>query len=322
MLAIRISANGGPEVLSPTDVPTPSPGSGDILIRHGACGLNYIDIYQRSGLYPMPLPATLGLEGAGVVIAVGEGVDRFKIGDRAAYCSTLGGYAECNLVKAERAVRVPDAISDEIAAAVLLKGLTAEFLARRVWPLDAGDTVLVHAAAGGVGLVLCQWLKHLGIRVIGAVGSAEKMALALQYGCAEVINYREEDVAPRVRSLTGGAGVPVVYDSVGAATFDASLASLKRRGLLVSFGNASGPVPAIAPLRLSQGGSLFLTRPTLFDYIPDTQSMDRAADALFNVIAEGVVKVVIAQRFALADAAKAHMALSARETVGASILVP
>ena len=322
MLAIRISANGGPEVLSPTDVPTPSPGPGDILIRHGACGLNYIDIYQRSGLYPMPLPATLGLEGAGVVIAVGEGVDRFKIGDRAAYCSTLGGYAECNVVKAERAVRVPDAISDEIAAAVLLKGLTAEFLARRVWPLDAGDTVLVHAAAGGVGLVLCQWLKHLGIRVIGAVGSAEKMELALQYGCAEVINYREEDVAARVRSLTDGAGVPVVYDSVGAATFDASLASLKRRGLLVSFGNASGPVPAIAPLRLSQGGSLFLTRPTLFDYIPDTQSLDRAADALFSVIAEGVVKVVIAQRFALADAAKAHMALSARETVGATVLVP
>ena len=322
MLAIRISANGGPDVLTPTDIPTPSPGPGEILIRHGACGLNYIDIYQRSGLYPMPLPATLGLEGAGVVIAVGEGVDRFKIGDRAAYCSTLGGYAEFNVVKADRAVRVPKTISDDVAAAVMLKGLTAEFLARRIWPLVAGDTVLVHAASGGVGLILCQWLNHLGIRVIGAVGSAEKMTLALEHGCTEAINYREEDVAARVRSLTDGAGVPVVYDSVGAATFDASLASLKRRGLLISFGNASGPVPAIAPLRLSQGGSLFLTRPTLFDYIPDTQSLDDAADALFSVITEGAVKVLIAQRFTLADAAKSHIALSARETVGASILIP
>ena len=322
MLAIRITANGGPEVLTPTDMPTPTPGPGEILVRHGACGLNYIDIYQRSGLYPMPLPATLGLEGAGVVIAVGDGVSRFKVGDRAAYCSTLGGYAELNGVKADRAVRVPKSISDEVAAAVMLKGLTAEFLARRIWPLVAGDTVLVHAAAGGVGLILCQWLHHLGIRVIGAVGSAEKMSLALQHGCAEAINYREEDVAAKVRSLTSGAGVPVVYDSVGAATFDASLASLKRRGLLISFGNASGPVPAIAPLRLSQGGSLFLTRPTLFDYIPDTQSLDDAADALFSVITEGAVKVLIAQRFALADAAKSLIALAARETVGASILIP
>ena len=322
MLAIRISANGGPEVLTPTDIPTPSPGPGEVLIRHGACGLNYIDIYQRSGLYPMPLPATLGLEGAGTVTAIGSGVDRFKVGDRAAYCSTLGGYAEYNVVKADRAVHVPDAISDEVAAAVLLKGLTAEFLARRIWPLGVGDTVLVHAAAGGVGLILCQWLHRLGIRVIGAVGSAEKMALAHRHGCTEVINYREEDVAARVRHITGGQGVPVVYDSVGAATFDASLASLKRRGLLVSFGNASGPVPAIAPLRLSQGGSLFLTRPTLFDYIPDTHALDEAAQALFGVIADGAVKVLVAQRYSLADAATAHIALSARETVGASVLMP
>ena len=322
MLAIRISANGGPDVLTPTDIPTPSPGPGEILIRHGACGVNYIDIYQRSGLYPMPLPSTLGLEGAGTVTAIGAGVDRFKVGDRAAYCSSLGGYAEYNVVKAERAVRVPDTITDEVAAAVLLKGLTAEFLARRIWPLEIGDTVLVHAAAGGVGLILCQWLNHLGVRVIGAVGSVEKMALAREHGCSEVINYREEDVSARVRSITGGQGVSIVYDSVGAATFDASLASLKRRGLLVSFGNASGPVPAIAPLRLSQGGSLFLTRPTLFDYIPDTIALDEAAQALFGVITEGAVKVLVAQRFALADAAKAHLALSARETVGASVLIP
>jgi NADPH2:quinone reductase len=322
MLAIRMSATGGPEVLTPTDTPLSAPGPGEIQIKHGACGLNYIDIYQRSGLYPMPLPATLGLEGAGAVTAIGEGVNRFKVGDRAAYCSSLGGYAEYNVVKADRAVQIPDTITDEIAAAVLLKGLTAEFLARRIWPLEAGDTVLVHAAAGGVGLILCQWLNRLGIRVIGAVGAVEKMTLARQYGCADVINYREEDVGARVRSMTGGLGVPVVYDSVGAATFDASLASLKRRGLLVSFGNASGPVPAIAPLRLSQGGSLFLTRPTLFDYIPDTASLDSAAKALFGVISEGAVKVLIAQRFALSDAAKAHIALSARETVGASVLIP
>lgn len=322
MFAIRVSTVGGPDVLTPTDLPTPSPGPGEILIRHGACGLNYIDIYQRSGLYPVTLPATLGLEGAGTVAAVGRGVDRFKEGDRAAYCSTQGGYAQYNVVKADRAVRVPDTITDDVAAAALLKGLTAEFLACRIWPLQPSDTVLVHAAAGGVGLILCQWLHHLGIQVIGAVGSAEKMTLAHQYGCAEVINYREENVSERVRTITGGQGVPVVYDSVGAATVDASLRSLRRRGLLVSFGNASGPAPAIAPLRLSQGGSLFLTRPTLFDYIPDVVSLDRAADALFGVISQGAVKVVIAQRFPLADAAKAHIALSARETVGATVLMP
>jgi len=322
MLAIRISAKGGPEVLTPTDMPSPAPGPGEIVIRHGACGLNYIDIYQRSGLYPVPLPATLGLEGAGTVTAIGQGVERFKVGDRAAYCSSLGGYAESNVVKADRAVHVPHSIPDDVAAAVLLKGLTAEFLAQRIWPLKSGDTVLVHAAAGGVGLILCQWLNHLGVRVIGAVGSAEKMSLAQQYGCGDVINYREEDVGARVRHLTGGEGVSVVYDSVGAATFDASLASLKRRGLFVSFGNASGPVPPIAPLRLSQGGSLFLTRPTLFDYISDTAALDLAAEALFRVIDEGAVRVLIAQRFALADAAKAHVALSARETVGASVLIP
>lgn len=322
MLAIRISVTGGPDVLTPCDVPVPSPGPGEIQIRHGACGLNFIDVYQRCGLYPLPLPSTLGLEGAGRVTAIGDGVSRFKVGDRAAYCSSLGGYAEVNVVKAERAVHIPDTVTDEVAAAVLLKGLTAEFLARRIWPLSAGDTVLVHAAAGGVGLILCQWLAALNVRVIGAVGSPHKMDLARKFGCAEVINYREEDVSARVREITGGAGVPVVYDSVGAATFDASLASLKRRGLLVSFGNASGPVPAVAPLRLSQGGSLFLTRPTLFDYIPDTETLDAAATELFRVISEGAVKVLIAQRFSLSDAPRAHETLSARETVGASVLIP
>ena len=320
MRAIQITETGGPDVLTLRDIEQPRPGPGQILIRHEAVGLNFIDIYQRSGLYPVPLPATLGMEAAGVVEAVGDGVTRFKVGDRAAYCSSLGGYAEANAVAADRAVKIPDGIGSDIAAACLLKGLTAEFLARRIWPLKAGYTVLVHAAVGGVGLILCQWLKSLGIIVIGAVGSEDKVDMALAHGCAHVVNARSADVAGQVRDLTSGTGVPVVYDSVGASTFEASLGSLARQGLFVSFGNASGPVPAIEPLRLSRGGSLFMTRPTLFDYVATPEDLDLAADALFAVIQSGTVKIEIGQRFALEDMAKAHVALAARQTVGATIL--
>ena len=321
MRAVEITSLGGPEVLALVDLPTPEPKAGEILVRHEAIGLNFIDIYQRSGLYPMKLPSRLGLEAAGIVEAVGQGVTRFKAGDRVVYCSSLGAYAEANVVPADKAVRLPDSISFETGAASLLKGLTAEFLARRIWKLQAGDWALVHAAAGGVGLILCQWLKSLGIRVIGSVSTPAKAALCLDHG-AEVVLTSGEDIAARVREITGGKGVPVVYDSVGATTFEASLASLARRGLLVSFGNASGPAPAVEPLRLSRGGSLFVTRPTLFDYVATTEELDEAAAALFAVIASGAVKIEIGQRFDLADIAKAHTALAARETTGATVIKP
>ena len=320
MRAVRLHATGGPGALSLEDVPVPTPGAGDILVRHAAVGLNFIDIYQRDGLYPIPLPTTLGLEAAGTVEAVGPDVTRFRAGDRVAYCSSLGAYAEANVVKADRAVRVPDAVSFDTAAAGLLKGLTAEFLVRRLWPLAPGDTALVQAAAGGVGLILCQWLKAAGIRVIGCVGSDAKAELARSHGCDEVIIAGREDVAARVRTLTGGAGVKVAYDSVGRATLDGSLASLARRGLLVSFGNASGPPDPVDPLRLSRAGSLFLTRPTLFDYVSTPIELDAAADALFGVIATGQVQVRIGQTFALEDIAAAHVALAGRETTGATLL--
>ena len=321
MRAVEITSLGGPEVLALVDLPTPEPKAGEILVRHEAIGLNFIDIYQRSGLYPMKLPSRLGLEAAGIVEAVGQGVTRFKAGDRVVYCSSLGAYAEANVVPADKAVRLPDSISFETGAAALLKGLTAEFLARRIWKLQAGDWALVHAAAGGVGLILCQWLKSLGIRVIGSVSTPAKAALCLDHG-AEVVLTSGEDIAARVREITGGKGVPVVYDSVGATTFEASLASLARRGLLVSFGNASGPAPAVEPLRLSRGGSLFVTRPTLFDYVATTEELDEAAAALFAVIASGAVKIEIGQRLDLADIAKAHSALAARETTGATVIKP
>ena len=320
MRAVRLHATGGPGALSLEDVPVPTPGAGDILVRHAAVGLNFIDIYQRDGLYPIPLPTTLGLEAAGTVEAVGPDVTRFRAGDRVAYCSSLGAYAEANVVKADRAVRVPDAVSFDTAAAGLLKGLTAEFLVRRLWPLAPGDTALVQAAAGGVGLILCQWLKAAGIRVIGCVGSDAKAELARSHGCDEVIIAGREDVAARVRALTGGAGVKVASDSVGRATLDGSLASLARRGLLVSFGNASGPPDPVDPLRLSRAGSLFLTRPTLFDYVSTPVELDAAADALFGVIATGQVQVRIGQTFALEDIAAAHVALAGRETTGATLL--
>ncbi|MDQ0465299.1 NADPH2:quinone reductase [Caulobacter ginsengisoli] len=323
MLAIQAVRTGGPEVLEAVDLPVPTPGPGQILVRNAAIGLNYIDTYFRSGLYPAKLPAVLGLEGAGVVEAVGEGVTRFKVGDRAAYGNgPMGAYAEAHLVSADRAVKIPKGVDTETAAAAMLKGMTAEFLLRRCYPVKAGDTILVHAAAGGVGQILVQWAVSLGARVIGTAGSADKAAVAKGLGCEEVILYRDEDVAARVKALTGGAGVRVVYDGVGAATFEGSLSSLGRRGMLVSYGNASGPAPAVLPLRLSQGGSLFLTRPTLFDYVATTPELDSSAKALFAVIASGAVKIQIGQRFALKDARAAHEALEGRETVGATLLIP
>ncbi|WP_158916453.1 quinone oxidoreductase [Caulobacter sp. S45] len=320
MRAIQIARTGGPEVMELAEVETPSPGPGQALVRHHAIGLNFIDTYQRSGLYPMKLPATLGNEAAGVVEAVGEGVDAVAIGDRVSYASLPGAYAEANLVSAERLVKLPDAISFETAAAITLKGLTAEYLVQRIWPLEKGDTVLVHAAAGGVGSLLTQWLDHLGIRVIGVVGTEAKAEMVRKQGCAEVIVRDQGDLVEQVRRFTQGLGVKVVYDSVGKATLEASLKSLARRGLLVSYGNASGPPAPVAPLQLSQNGSLYLTRPTLNDFLVTPQERRDAADALFGVVMSGAVTVEIGQTWPLADVRSAHEALEAGHTTGASVL--
>jgi NADPH2:quinone reductase len=302
MKAIRFETTGGPEVLQLADVPTPEPKAGQVLVRQTAIGVNFIDTYHRTGLYPVKLPSGLGMEGAGVVEAVGEGVTRFAVGDPIAYASgPIGAYAEFHVVAAERAVKPPAGIDARTAAAAMLKGMTAEFLLRRCYPVKAGQTILVHAAAGGVGQILVQWAKALGAEVIATVGSAEKAAQARAHGADHVILYRDQDVAAEVRRITGGFGVPVAYDSVGAATFEGTLASLAKRGLFVSFGNASGPPPAIAPT---------------------TAELDDRAAALFEVIGSGKVKIEIGQTFALADARKAHEALESRETVGASLLIP
>jgi NADPH2:quinone reductase len=322
MLAIQAVRAGGPEVLEAIDLPTPEPGPGQIRVRHYAIGLNFIDTYQRSGLYPMRYPAVLGQEGAGVIEALGEGVTRFSLGDRIAYSGQAGAYAEAHVIAADRAVALPETVSFETAAAVMLKGMTTEFLVRRCHAVRPGETILVHAAAGGVGSLLVQWGKALGATVIGTVGSEEKAALARGLGCDHVVLYRHEDVAARVREITGGAGVPVAYDSVGKDTFEGTLASLARRGLFVSFGNASGPVPAFEPLRLSRAGSLFFTRPTLFDYIAAPEELDESAGALFAMLAHGKLRIEIGQRFALADARKAHEALEGRATIGATVLLP
>jgi NADPH2:quinone reductase len=322
MRAIIANAAGGGEVLELVEKPDPAPGPGEVLVRHAAVGLNFIDVYQRSGLYPLTFPTPMGSEAAGVVEAVGPGVERFKIGDRIAYASgPLGAYADVNVVSQNRAVHVPDGVALDIAAASLLKGMTAEYLLRRTFHVKQGDTILTHAAAGGVGSILTQWAKALGATVIGAVGSTAKIHLAKTNGCDHVL-LQDSDVAAQVKALTAGLGVPVVYDSVGKDTFEASLASLARRGLLVSFGNASGPVPAFEPLRLSRGGSLYITRPTLFDYIATTEELDASAGALFEVIASGQVKIEIGQRFALADAREAHAALEGRRTTGSTVLIP
>jgi NADPH2:quinone reductase len=323
MKAIRFDATGGPEVLHLADVPMPEPKAGQVLVRQQAIGINFIDTYHRTGLYPVKLPSGLGMEGAGLVEAVGEGVTRFAVGDPIAFASgPIGAYAEFHVVAAERAVKPPAGIDAQVAAAALLKGMTAEFLLRRLYPVKTGQTILVHAAVGGVGQILVQWGKALGAEVIATVGSETKAEKARSLGADHVILYRDQDVAAEVRRITGGVGVPVAYDSVGAATFEGTLASLAKRGTFVSFGNASGPPPAIAPARLLQAGSVFLTRPTMGDYLATTAELDESAGALFAVIGSGKVKIDVGQTFALADARKAHEALESRDTVGASLLIP
>jgi NADPH2:quinone reductase len=323
MKAVQVRQVGGPEVLKLVELPTPEPAEGQIRVRHEAVGLNYIDVYYRTGLYPAPMPTVLGVEAAGVVDAIGPGVSRFRPGDRVGYAGgPLGAYAEFACVPAERAVRLPNGIDARTAAAVLLKGMTAEFLVRRCHIVQPGQVVLAHAAAGGVGLILTQWAKALGATVIGTVGETRKVEIAKGHGCDEVILYREENVPDRVRALTGGLGAHVAYDSVGAATFEATLKSLRRRGTFVSFGNASGPVPPFEPLRLSRAGSLFFTRPTLFDYVATTEELDASAAALFDMILSGRIRVEIGSERPLAEARFAHEALESRETVGATILIP
>ncbi|WP_334160745.1 quinone oxidoreductase family protein [Phenylobacterium sp.] len=323
MRAIRFEQTGGPEVLQLVEVDTPAPGPGQILVRNEAIGINFIDTYHRTGLYPVKLPSGLGGEAAGVVEAVGEGVTRFRPGDLAAYAGgVMGAYADYAVLPAARAVKPPAGIDARLAAASLLKGMTAEFLVRRCYPLRAGETVLIHAAAGGVGQILVQWAKAIGAEVIATVGSEEKADRARTLGADHVILYRDQDVAAEVKRITGGRGVPVAYDSVGKATFEGTLGSLARRGMFVSFGNASGPAPPVDPPRLARGGSLFFTRPTLFDYIVTTEELDDSAGALFGMISSGKVTVEIGQTFPLAEARRAHEALEARETIGASLLIP
>lgn len=322
MKAIRIEQNGGPDVMALADVATPEPGAGEVRVRHHAIGVNFIDVYHRTGLYKNPLPMGLGLEAAGVVDAVGAGVTRFKPGDRIAYASgPIGAYAEANVVSAERAVKVPDAIPFDIAAASLLKGMTARFLLRKTFRVEQGHDVVIHAAAGGVGQIAVQWAKHLGARVIAVVGNDAKAKIATPLGADHVIISTRENIAERVREITG-VGAHVVYDSVGKDTFEASLDSLRPLGMMVSFGNASGPAPAIAPLELQRRGSLFLTRPTLFHYTATVEQLDETARDLFDVIEQGAVKIAPPTRYALADAAQAHRDLEARKTTGSLVLTP
>jgi len=322
--AIRLYEQGGPEVLKYENVDVPSPGAGEAQVRHEAIGLNYIDVYLRSGLYPLPqLPWTIGMEGAGVVEAIGEGVSEVAVGDRAAYAAPPppGAYADVRNMAAQYLVKLPDAISFKQGAAMMLQGMTVEYLIRRTYPVKAGETVLVHAAAGGVGLIQCQWLDHLGVTVIGTVGSAEKAVLAKAHGCHHTINYRSEDWVAQVKELTNGEGVPVVYDSVCNDTFQGSLECLKRLGMMVNFGQASGPYNEFHTGMLAPK-SLFLTRPTLFAYNATRTELEASATALFNVDAIGAVKIEVNQTYPLAEAAQAHRDLEARKTTGSTILVP
>jgi NADPH2:quinone reductase len=318
--AIRIHEAGGPEVLHWEEVEVGEPGPGQLRIRQAAAGLNFIDVYHRSGLYPQRAPFTPGVEGAGTVDAVGDQVHDFKPGDRVAYAGPQGGYAEERLIDADRVVKLPDEISFEQAAAMMLQGMTARMLLRAVYPVKEGDMILVHAAAGGVGLILCQWASALGATVIGTVSTEEKAELARAHGCAHPILYTRQDFVAEVSKLTAGQKLPVVYDSVGKSTFVQSLDCLRPRGLMVSFGNASGPVDPISPLVLSQKGSLFLTRPTLFHYIATRPELEQSADDLFDMVRSGKVKIEAKQSFPLKDAAEAHRALEARKTSGSTIL--
>lgn len=322
MRVMEIRQTGGPEVLEASERPTPEPGPSQVRVRHEAIGLNMIDTYYRTGLYPAPLPLVLGVEAAGVVDSLGSDVADIRIGDRVGYVGQIGTYAEFGLAPAARLVPLSAAITFEQAAASMLKGMTAEFLAERIVPLEREAPVLVYAAAGGVGAILTQWLARNGARVIAVVGTNEKAHAAGEHGAAAVILHDQEDISSRVRELTLGAGVRVAYDSVGRATFESTLKSIGRRGVFVSYGNASGPVPAFEPLRLSRAGSLLFTRPTLFDYIATPEELLASSGALFDRIASGTVKVDIGQRFALADAEAAHRALEARQTTGSTILMP
>jgi NADPH2:quinone reductase len=320
--AIRIHANGGPEVLQWEDVPTPEPGPGEALVHHAAVGLNYIDVYFRSGLYKSPLPATIGMEASGTVTAIGADVTSLKVGDRVAYASApIGAYATDRVIAADRLVKLPASIDFNSGAAMMLQGMTAQYLLRRTYPVQPGQTILVHAAAGGVGLILCQWARHLGATVIGVVSSKEKAELALAHGAAHVI-VGHGDLPAEVKRLTGGAMVPVVYDSVGKDTFMASLDCLAPLGMMVSYGNASGPVGAVDIGLLGAKGSLFLTRPSLATYTSKHADLTSSAADLFDVVQKGVVAIRVNQTFPLSEAAAAHRALEARQTTGSTVLLP
>ena len=318
--AIRVHRTGGPDVLEWEDAEVRDPGPGEVRLRQEAAGLNFIDVYHRTGLYPQPMPFTPGVEGAGVVEAVGPNVSGLKVGDRVAYAGPIGGYAEQRLIAADRLVNLPDPIASDQAAAAMLQGMTAWMLLRRVHRLQSGETILVHAAAGGVGLILCQWAKALGATVIGTVGSDEKAELARAHGCDHPIVYARQDFVVEVERITGGAKVPVVYDGVGRDTFAKSLDCLARLGMMVSFGNASGAVDPFPPSLLAQKGSLFVTRPTLFDYVAERGELEEAARELFDMMSSGKVRIEIRQRFALKDAAEAHRALEGRKTSGSTVL--
>jgi NADPH2:quinone reductase len=320
--AIRYHKQGGPEVLQLDDVQVGDPGPGQVRLRHTAIGVNFLDTYQRSGLYPMQLPQIGGNEGAGVIEAVGAGVTDLKAGDRVCYTGIVGAYCESRLAAADRMVKLPAGISDEQAAAMLLKGLTVHYLIFSTYAVKKGETVLWHAAAGGVGLIACQWLKALGVTTIGTAGSAEKLALAKAHGADHVINYSTEDFAKRVKEIMGGKGVPVVYDSVGKSTWEGSLDCLRPRGLMVSFGNASGPVAPVNLGILATKGSLYVTRPTLGTHIASRADLVERSNALFDVVKSGKVKIETSKTYKLADAAQAHRDLEARKTTGSVILVP
>ncbi len=320
--AIRFHQTGGPEVLRLEDVAVGEPGQGEARVRQTAIGVNFVDIYHRTGLYPLPLPSGVGVEAAGVVEAAGAGVSHVRAGDRVAYMGPPGSYSEARLLPADRLVKLPADIDDRTAAGMMLKGLTVQALVRRTHPVRAGETVLVHAAAGGVGLIMVQWLKALGATVIGTVGSDAKAERVRRAGCDHAIVYAREDFAKRVRELTGGAGVPVVYDSVGKATFEGSLDALAPLGLMVSFGNASGSVPPFDVGVLARKGSLYLTRPTVFSYMARREDLERGAAELFDVVRSGKVKIDVSRTLPLAEAAEAQRALAARETTGSLVLLP
>jgi len=321
--AIRVSKTGGPEVMEYVEVEVGEPGPGEVRIRHAAVGLNFIDVYFRAGQYPQPLPNGLGQEAAGTIEAVGEGVSAFQVGDRVAYAGRPNGaYAEERVMPAAILVKLPDSISFDTAAAMMLQGMTVQYLLRQTYQVKAGDTILLHAAAGGIGLIACQWARALGATVIGTVGSAEKAALAMRHGCTHAINTQTENFVERVKEITGGRGVPVVYDAVGKDTFIGSLDCLRPRGMMVSFGNASGPVPPFGVSELASRGSLFLTRPSLGNYTATREELDATAADLFAMVESGKLSIEINQRYALKDVGQAHADLEARKTTGSTILIP